>query len=430
MAVTGPTDFSPSMIKNLSMDKYISLGAYINEINKPDNRDALVKTFGEQGITGFLQLVGATKAQAVADEVTYWEETRLHAKQTGSFSADDTFSAASAAAVIVRVNDVVLVGGETRAFVSAVSGADITLVALDGSTLASALTDTALPVIGNLYAQGTEQPGGGFESNVVKRTNPFMIMKEAYKVSGSQATNIGWIDLGNGDYRWYLKSEGDTRKRFMDKREMMLLLGETTSAVAGIAGSEGYFAAVEDRGIVSSDAFTDMDHIDNIVKELDKQGGASEYAMFVNRTVDLAIDDLLAAGVGTLTSNGVSGQFGSFNNDKEMAIQLGFRSFTRGGYTFHKKDWKLLNDPTLLADSAFRGACVPMSKVADPKTGDKAPALEMNYKAANGYSREMEHWMTGSILGASNATEDSVQFNYRSECNLITRAANRHVLLK
>ena len=77
MALTGPTDFSPSMIKNLSMDKYISLGAYINEINKPDNRDALVKTYGEQGITGFLQLVGAVKSQAVADEVTYWEETRL-----------------------------------------------------------------------------------------------------------------------------------------------------------------------------------------------------------------------------------------------------------------------------------------------------------------------------------------------------------------
>jgi hypothetical protein len=73
---------------------------------------------------------------------------------------------------------------------------------------------------------------------------------------------------------------------------------------------------------------------------------------------------------------------------------------------------------------------IPMAKVADAKTGDKAPALEINYKATNGYSREMEHWMTGSILGASNATEDSVQFNYRSECNLITRAANRHVLLK
>lgn len=427
MAVTGPADFSPAMIKNLSMDKYISLGAYINTINKPDNRESLVKTYGEQGITGFLEMVGATKAQATADEVTYWEEARLHQPLAGT--SDATGLIVTASTVVVRVNDIVL-EGDKRFFVSAISGSAVTLVALDGSSTLTASASVSLPVVGNLYAQGTEQPAGGFEANVVKRSNPFMIMKESYKVNGSQATNVGWIDLGNGDYRWYLKSEGDTRKRFMDKREMMLLLGETTSAVAGIAGSEGYFSALEARGIVSSDDFSAMLHIDNIVKELDKQGGASEYALFVNRQVDLDIDDLLAAGVGTLTSNGVSGQFGSFNNDKEMAIQLGFRSFTRGGYTFHKRDWKLLNDSTLLADSSFRGVAVPMAKVADAKTGDKAPALEMNYKAANGYSREMEHWMTGSILGASNATEDSVQFNYRSECNLITRAANRHVLLK
>ena len=430
MAVTSPADFSPAMIKNLSMDKYISLDAYINEVNKPDNRDALISTYGEQGITGFLQLVGATKAQAVADQVTYWEEARLHTPLKGTSDATGLIvTAATAAAVTVRVNDIVL-EGDKRFFVSAIASLAVTLVALDGLSTLAASVSVSMPVIGNLYAQGTDQPTGGFESNIVKRDNPFMIMKEAYKVNGSQATNIGWVDLGNGDYRWYLKSEGDTRKRFMDKREMMLLLGETTSAVTGVSGSEGYFAALEDRGIVSSDAFTAMAHVDDIVKELDKQGGASEYAMFVNRDVDLAIDDLLAAGVGTLTSNGVQGQFGSFNNDKEMAVQLGFRSFTRGGYTFHKRDWKLLNDPTLLADSSFRGVAVPMAKVTDAKTGDKAPALEMNYKAANGYSREMEHWMTGSILGASNATEDSVQFNYRSECNLVTRAANRHVLLK
>jgi hypothetical protein len=54
----------------------------------------------------------------------------------------------------------------------------------------------------------------------------------------------------------------------------------------------------------------------------------------------------------------------------------------------------------------------------------------MNFKATNGYSREMEHWMTGSILGATNDTKDLVQFNYRSEISLVTRGANRHVLIK
>ena len=122
--------------------------------------------------------------------------------------------------------------------------------------------------------------------------------------------------------------------------------------------------------------------------------------------------------------------FGAFNNDKDMAVTLGFASFMRGSYGFHKHSWKLLNEPTLLAGSKYQGAMIPLTTVADPKTGTKAAALEMNYKSSNGYSREMEHWMTGSILGVSNTNDDSLQFNYRTECNLVTRAANQHVILK
>ncbi len=432
MAISSsPADFSPAMIKNLSLDKYVDLASYLDEVNKPDNRAALVKTYGSQGITGFLQMVGAVKAQAVADEVTYWEEARLHQLQSGTF-VQGTGVLTATSAVVVRVNDVMLLEN-VRVFVTDVTGSAITVISLDGSTLpVDGSYDAA--VVGNLFKQGSDQNEGHFESNVVKRTNPFMIMKEVYKVTGSQATNIGWIDLGNGDYRWYIKSEADTRQRFLDKREMMMLLGAEGDAAfksaTGISGSEGYFAALESRGIVTDDAFATLTDIDDIVKELDKQGGAAEYALYVNRDVDLKIDDLVAAGISTGVTAGIAGQFGTFNNDKDMAIELGFRTFSRGGYTFHKKDWKLLNDPTLLAESAYKGVAIPMSMVADAKTGDKSPALEINYKATNGYSREMEHWMTGSILGAKTGTEDNVQFNYRSECNLITRAANRHVLIK
>ena len=424
-------------LQKLDAAKYISL---YELVNKPDNRDALIKTYGNQGITGFLQLVGATKAVAQNDEVQYWEEERLHKKQAGTLAAitlnDATavLSAASAADVIVRLNDIVLVNGAERAMVTDITTADITLTALatDGF-LGDAGGAKEYPIIGNLYAQGSDQPSEFIESGITRRVNPFMIMKEVYSVTGSQATNIGWINLGNGDYRWYLKSEADTRQRFMDKREMMMLLGQKTSALTGIDGSEGYFAAIEDRGIVQSGLINSIAEVDDIVKVFDKEGAASEYAMYVNRAQDLAIDDMLAAGQlasGTSATTVGAAAFGAFSNSAETALNLGFRSFARGGYTFHKHDWKLLNDPTLLADSDFYGVAVPMASVADAKTGDKAPALEMNYKAANGYSREMEHWMIGSVLGASNATKDNVEFHYRSECNLITRAANRHMLIK
>jgi hypothetical protein len=469
-----PLDFSPNSFRRLDPTKYTSLGDFINQVNKPDNRDLLVKTYGNQGITGFLQLTGAVKANGVADEVQYWEETRLHQLQVATPAASAatgatalTLNLASAATSAtgatkaagqkyLRVNDVILVGGVDRFIITALSigstgefsataSAVATAIALtSGGLSASAAAAAAnFPIVGNLFSQGTDQNTGYLESNVVKRTNPYMILKEVYKVTGSQATNIGWVNLGNGDYRWFIKSENDTRQRFLDKREMMMLLGQSvtntgltgTTGYAGLSGSEGYFSAIQDRGIVMNSgatttaAIATLDELDGIITALDKQGSMPEYAMYVNRLQDLAIDDMIANGVGTAITAGVTTQFGQFANASDM-VKLGFASFMRGSYTFHKHNWKLLNDPTLLANSAFQGVMIPLARIADPKTGDKAPALELNYKATNGYSREMEHWMTGSILGVTNTNTDALQFNYRSECALVTRAANQHVLLR
>ena len=456
----GPTDFSPQGFRRLDPTKYVSLGDFINAVNKPDNRELLVKTYGNQGISGFLSLTGAIKSNGTADEVQYWEETRLHPDQVitlaataaaaatalsitlASAATSATGAAKKAGEKYLRLNDVVLWGGVDRFIVTAITAGELssgatasaTLTALAGGLSASAATGSyTLPIVGNLFKQGSDQNAGYLESNVVKRTNPYMIIKEVYKVTGSQATNIGWINLGNGDYRWYIKSENDTRQRFLDKREMMMLLGEQiSSGLTGYGdGSEGYFSAIENRGIVTTGgAFAALSDLDDVIKLLDKQGAPAEYAVYLNRTQDLAFDDLIAAGISAGVTSGVAGQFGTFNNDRDMAVNLGFTSFLRGSYTFHKHSWKLLNEPTLLASSSFQGCMIPVTKVADPRTGEKSPALEMNYKATNGYSREMEHWMTGSILGVSNTNEDSLQFNYRSECNLVTRAANQHVLIK
>lgn len=458
MSVTTGTGFygtpAQDAIRKATPDKYVSLGDFIDEINKPDNRDKLVKSFGAQTITGFLQMTGAVKAQGVADEVQWWEEARLHATQkTGTATyasaaagAAQTIPLASSATVNVRLNDILMLPGGNRVFVTAVTATGATPAAevynLKNATLPSGAANLTLPIVGNLYAQGTEQPSEYLESNVLKRTNPYMIIKEAYKVTGSQATNIGWVEVAPGDYRWFMKGEMDTRQRFMDKRELMMLLGQKVTNTAGvtsatIAGSEGYFEAVENRGLVQGGRIATLSDVDGIVKELDRQGAGPEYAMYVDRVQDFAIDDLIAAGLGSSLTAGVATQFGAFNNSADMAIALGFKSFSRGGYTFHKHSWKLLNDPTMLGIengatelSPYAGVMIPLATVVDAKTGDRNPSLEINFKASQGYSREMEHWLTGSILGATNATSDLVQFNYRSEIALVTRAANRHVVIR
>jgi len=471
--VGGNDGFTPVGLNNnlfniASPTKYTSLYDLAN-VNAPDIRSKLTKTFGAQGISGFLQMTGAIKSNGTADSVQYYEEARLHQSQTatvngspsgtGAIAFDQVESTVTeldtgdadtldddATQMVVRLHDVLLIGGVDRVVVTSV-GTD-TFTCHPFTTLTTSLTDNqviTMPIIGNIYGQGQEQPTNFLESNVVRRSNPYTIVKESYEVSGSQATNIGYIDVGGGDFRYYIKSEMDTRQRFMDKREMMMLLGQEVTNTGNIedatfgGGTEGYFSALEARGMVSSDLIgsAGLGDLDALIREMDKNGCPAEYAVYSNTRQDLLLDDMIAgAGAGGSVTAGVAASFGAFQNDRDMALNLGFKSFSRGGYTFHKNSFKLLNDPTLLgtddvANNLAAGVMIPLANVVDPKSGERSPALEMNYKAAGGYNREMEHWVTGGgVLGFTNDTLDAAKFHYRSECCLVTRAANQHVLLQ
>lgn len=457
MAVTGETTRTSPNVYGASglqatAQNYTSLGTLLDP-TKPDMMDLYVSTYGDQGITGFLDLTGAKKNAGTSDEVEWFEEGRLHTTVAISAGGVDVTSGATghfdvtdATVPGCRLNDVLLTPTGQRLVVTGFDTTDdeVDFITLNGGDVV-AEDATELAIVGNVYAQGTNQPSEFYQNGLKKHNNPYIITKEMYEVSGSQATNIGWLNV-NGDYRWYLKNEMDARKRFMNQREMMLLYsqkvatGNVDLAEGEVTGSEGYFAAVEARGIVAEvtggaqGSFASMSDVDQIILELDKEGAPAEYAMYVNRKTSLDIDDMLANGIATQVTAGLAGQFGAFNNSSDMAVKLGFKSFTRGGYTFHKHDWKLLNDPTLGGlHNIHKGAMIPLSQVADAKSGAKSPSLQMNYKAAGNYSREMEHWVEGGgVLGHTNAAngKDTAIFNYRSECNLVTRAANQHVILK
>ena len=465
----GSTGGGASAIGLATPEKYSSLGDFMSTINALDVRPELIKAYGNQGITGFLRMTGAVKAAGSAEKVTYYEEARLHQKVRAT-TKNDSSGAASIAAnqtlvfvadanaaistplVDVKQNtpikgDILLLNGKDRVVVTATSslnsGTEFTVAFMNQPTTTVAQNNTFdMPVIGNIFDEGEDQPDRFVESNVVRYQKPYAIVKGNFEVSGSQATNIGYIDVGGGDYRWYIKGEMDARQRFLDKREMTLLFGQEVADQTNLSmsGNEGYITALEDRGLVTSGllgndgGFADLD---DLIIEFDKQGSAPEYAIYANTAQNLRLDDMVAQGGGSSKAGiaGVTASYGAFQNSPDMAVQLGFSSFSRGGYTFHKHSWKLLNDPTLLGGSTeaanlVAGVMCPLATVTDPTTGDRSPALELNYKAAGGYSRELEHWVTGSILGFRNDTKDVAKFNYRSECALVTRAANQHVLIK
>jgi len=487
MSLTQATrDGAPFDIQ-INPDKYAAVGdllnaaaAGTNELGKPDVSELLVQTYGDQGITGFLKLTGAVTSAGASDQLEFYEAGRRHKTydySSGANVSGTTINVPSANLTQgngqggeVPNNDTLdtsdLVPGDILMDLASgcrmiykdfgsTAGDDHTFIRMDGAD-ADGTTDMivasggTLAHIGNVYSQGSNQPTVFTQPEVKRRINTYAITKDRFQVNGSQATNVGYVNIGNGDYRWFMYGEQEARKRFEDRREMIMLFGElndhvnantlavsTDGSNGKFAGTEGYVTALQEGGIRWADSagIDSLSDIDTIIAELDANGAPSEYAMYLDRDQSLKIDDMLAAGVATQVTAGLPGQFGAFDNNADMAVQLGFKSFTRGGYTFHKHDFKLLNDPTLLGAASanfFKGVMCPLTTVADARTGVASPALEMKYKASNGYSRELEHWVTGGgIMGHTNGDngQDVMTFHYRSETALLTRARNQHVLI-
>ena len=299
---------------------------------------------------------------------------------------------------------------------------------------------------------------GSLEADDVIFDNKPIIIKDKYAVSGSDMAQIGWIEVttedGASGYLWYLKSQHETRLRFDDYLETAMIEAVPAEAasgagdflqgvgaglsVANINGSDGIFFTVNARGNVwgggNPAVLADWDAI---IGRLDNQGAIEENVVFVNRDFGFDIDDMLAAA----NSYGAGGtSYGLFDNDEEMALNLGFTGFRRG-YDFYKSDWKYLNDPTMRGNlpvaagsGRVNGLLVPAgsTSVYDQILGKNAkrPFLHVRYRASQTEDRRYKTWITGSAGGARTSDLDAMEVNFLSERAVCTLGANNFFLFQ
>jgi len=460
----------------------------------PDLMEKEAEVFGKRTISGFLAKIGAEEAMT-ADQVIWSEQGRLHlsykCKVTGANAIliqsdidgnnEDTTDGISGSGDSpinhgVRVNDTIIISDANqlvKALVTVVAGDVLTIQPYGATGLASTTNvdlGTTILVYGSEYGKGTrydaadgtfntQDSRGANEPSFKTFTNKPIIMKDYYEVSGSDASRIGWVEIaaeeGQSGYLWYLKAEADTRARFNDYLEMAMLEGERSAAAGasttadtelGMAGAqvgtEGLFAAITSRGnetsgISGTSAALDLAEFDAILAEFDRQGAIEENMLFVNRATALAFDDMLAS----MNSYGEGGtSYGVFENDENMALNLGFSGFRRGSYDFYKSDFRYLNDlatrggiNAASAANAIRGVIVPAgtSTVYDQQLGKnlKRPFLHVRYRSSKTDNRKMKTWTTGSV-GASTSALDAMQIHMLSERCLITQGANNFMLIK
>ena len=446
----------PAPTKQATPANYITNFDFLNQY-LPDTYEKEFERYGNRSVSSFLRMVGA-EMPSNSDLIKWAEQGRLHIKYT-DVSSDSAATADTAVLTIadtgvtaaaVRVGQTVMVSDNAdktltnKAIVTAVSGLDVTVAYYEagGQTFGTGDTVTMF-IYGSEFGKGTEGMEGAIEAEDEIFENSPVIIKDKYSVTGSDMAQIGWVEVttenGATGYLWYLKSEHETRLRFEDYLETAMIEAvpaETGSgAIATVKGSEGLFYAIEDRGNVWSGGNpTTLAEFDDVVARLDKQGAIEENVLFVNRAFSFDIDDMLAElnGAAQTSANGTS--YGLFDNDVDMALNLGFSGFRRG-YDFYKSDWKYLNDVTMrggIVGGAVNGVLVPAGSttVYDQVLGKNAkrPFLHVRYRASETEDRRMKTWVTGSAGGAYTSSLDAMEVHFLSERALCTLGANNFVL--
>ena len=453
---------------------YITNFDFLNQY-LPDTYEKEFERYGNRTVSSFLRMVGA-ELPSNSDMVKWAEQGRLHTKYTdvgtaaavgvdvADFQINDALVPGTGS-IAIRVGQTIVVSqnsgaGQNKAVVTAVNVATATIsvafyeaAGFTGGTGAGN-ADVTIFIYGSEFRKGTAGMQGSLEADDEIFDNKPIIIKDKYEVSGSDMAQIGWIEVttenGATGYLWYLKSEHETRLRFDDYLETAMIeavpaeVGSGAIAelgvvgTAGTAGSEGIFHVVGNRGNVwgggNPNALADFDAI---ISRLDNQGAIEENVIFLDRNFGFDIDDMLAA----QNSYGAGGtSYGLFDNDEEMALNLGFTGFRRG-YDFYKTDWKYLNDPTMrgglptgAGSGRVNGLMVPAGSttVYDQVLGKNAkrPFLHVRYRASETEDRRYKTWITGSAGGAANSDLDAMEVHFLSERCVCTMGANNFFLFQ
>ena len=323
-----PPSLLPSAKKQALGTNYLSFngGSDAGDSNSfaqqylPELYEAEVERYGNRTLQGFLRMVGAEMPMS-SDQVIWSEQNRLHISYDGCTNngagtilavpiVGDTKECVirKGATVVIsngintvkaRVSDVGLATGTGASRIANVTYK--TYKVNDGTSLGNTAGALKIFVYGSEFAKGT----GGMEADkatsqvtaiqpdFTQFSNKPIIIKDYYEVSGSDTAQIGWVEVatedGTSGYLWYLKAESETRLRFEDYLEMSMVEAEkkgSSSSGISVDGSEGLFAAIEERGNVYNDfagaaapGAGALGDFDTILKQLDTQGAIEELSL-------------------------------------------------------------------------------------------------------------------------------------------------------
>ena len=447
------------------------------DLHKPEYDSELTEAFGDQMLTGMLQMIGAEKGVS-ALEYNHFEEERIYPKIKATSAgagagAQATFTIDAAATLSIpenaspyggtvsstitvpRVGELILIKPASgvvsadsyiRAIVDSVTPATpaFTATPLDSADSVPAIAAASEIVIyGNAHGEGSGQPPAR-QTRVKKVTNNLQIFKSTYEVTSTERDMLSWIDFKGKDGKmgkvYYLKGEADEYKNFMSQKELTLLLGEKLAnntvsdayANAGnpIALTQGLIPTILSEGNISAySASTGWDKQDAeaLVKVLDKQKGSKQNLIAPGIDLSIAIDNTLAD-----YKTGGSIVYGNYTFNEDAKVNFQFDKFAISDYVFSKKKFDTFNDLQSLGADGYgfssEAMVIPMGMTMDAGSGEKTNHLRLRYlvNPETGERNQRSEIIDNFAITGT----DTYSVFYKDTCGLETFAMNKFAYIK
>lgn len=438
---------------------------------KPEVAGKLVRQYGFDDISGWIDMLGAR--EGIANLEFFHGETegiteviKVSAASAGSANAAVTLTVASgyrqttsqtaapyiatgsSTTIPVGVNDVIQFPDGTLGSCTAVSGNTFTVIpVVSGANIPAVTTSSVLKNITTAVKEGADSVAAKFKNQYGYRNNMTRI-RTSSNISGDSFAIRDWITnygkSGASPHR-YSEQLMDDYHRHRNKCELAKLIGQriTNTTLANTSGfetvllSEGLIPWLESNANVveyASTAAFSLAEIDTMGDYFTKYRGADTYDLWTDRSLSLAIDDV----IGT-DSRLAAGSVVYDNAREEKYANFGFDGFKRGGILFKKKMNKVFNLPEYLGgDNAYHngiGILVPTDNVVTaPFGGSKpvsVPSLRTVYQISSDLpNKGTKEWSHGGSADVPTSGERIMKYEVETVEALEPFAANRWGLFK
>lgn len=433
--------YTPSATKIPTAENYLDLDD-INYGNHelPDLDKNLHRRYGSQMIDGWFEKTGR-KIPYASDVITWTEEDRLTQLATGVARTADVFTLADHTFRVGEVIQAFLPDGSVSRQGRVTATTSTTFTALCGDAAGwTALGATGISVFADIseFLKGSAGMQESLNTKYQQYTTRGTITKEMVNENRTNLTQISWLkatDNSTGEtigYVWYNVNRDNAERRFRNKRESANFNSKEWAgdlAAAGYKGREGLFASMAQGNIYSGFITTRAD-AESMIDRLEKQGQLRDNIIYGTTAFCFAQDEFLSE------TNTIGLSYGSFQNNKDMAINLSFKGYTLGGYEFSYSPLQYLKEATAQGAMAgvtkVNGFLVPSASqsVTDPMQGTTSvkPMIHVRNRSYGNLNRDYEvvvrDWRQGTSL------TDTVTTEFQSEQATVLIGRNNTILFR